>query len=132
VRSNRTDSLDEFLAFHQPVKSLPRAMGSIVMPQWKLVAVDHPQVPPLLISDRLRSQLVYFMTPPDTPGVPPLGDDEYWIARGDVTRWLMEGLFLLVSPLDTQNMTEVELSEEQEKLLNWLDRYKVEHVHVVE
>ncbi len=102
------------------------------MSHWKLTAVDHPEVPSLPISDRLRSQLVYFMTPPDTPGVPPLKEDEYWIARGDVTRWLMEGVFLLVSPLDTENMTEVELSEEQEALLNWLDQHKVEHVRVEE
>jgi hypothetical protein len=102
------------------------------MSQRKLVAVDHPEAPPLLLSDRLRSQLVYFMTTPDTPGIPALSEDEYWIARGDVTHWLMEGVFLLVSPLDTDNMTEVELSEEQEALLNWLDKYKIEHVRVTE
>ena len=102
------------------------------MSQRKLVAVDHPEVATLLISDRLRSQLVYFMTPPDAPGVPALGEDEYWIAREDVTRWLMEGVFVLVSPLDTENMTEVELSEEQEALLNWLDNYKVEHLRVMD
>ena len=49
-----------------------------------------------------------------------------------MTHWLMEGVFLLVSPLDTDNMTEVELSEEQETLLNWLDRHKVEHVRAAE
>jgi hypothetical protein len=102
------------------------------MSQWKLVAVDHPEVSPLPISDRLRSQLVYFMTTRDTPGIPAIGEDEYWIARGDVTRWLMEGVFLLVSPLDTENMTEVELSAEQETLLNWLDKHKIERVRLVE
>lgn len=109
-----------------------RVVGLIVMSERKIIAVDHPEAPPLLVSDRLRSQLVYFMTPPDTPGVPVLGENEYWFARADVTGWLMEGVFLLVSPLDTENMTEVELSEEQERLLNWLDRYKVEHVRVLE
>jgi hypothetical protein len=102
------------------------------MSQPQLVAVDHPEVTPLAISSRLRSQIVYFMTPPDTPGLPVLGEGEYWIARDDVTRWLMEGVFLLVSPLDTENMTEVELSEEQEGLLSWLDRNHVEHVRVVD
>ena len=102
------------------------------MSHWKVVAVDHPEVPPLRISDRLRSQLVYFMTTPDTPGIPPLGENEYWISRSDVTRWLMEGVFLLVSPLDTENMTEVELSEEQEALLSWLDRNKIEHIRMFE
>jgi hypothetical protein len=102
------------------------------MPQSKLVSVDHPEVNPLAISPRLRSQIVYFITPPDTPGVPALGESEYWIARDDVTHWLMEGVFLLVSPLDTDNMTEVELTEEQESLLSWLDKNHVEHVRVVE
>jgi hypothetical protein len=102
------------------------------MSKLKLYAVDHPQVPPLAISARLRSQLVYFMTPPDAAGIPPLGENEYWIARHDVTRWLMEGVFLLVSPLDTENVTEVELSEEQDAFLSWLDKHDVEHVRVVE
>ena len=38
----------------------------------------------------------------------------------------------LVSPLDTANMTEVELTEEQETVLGWLDRNQVQHVRVVE
>jgi hypothetical protein len=102
------------------------------MSQSKLISVDHNEVDPLPLSPRLRSQIVYFMTPPDTPGLPVLGEGEYWIARDDVTHWLMEGVFLLVSPLDTDNMTEVELSEEQEALLSWLDRHHVQHVRVVD
>ncbi len=39
---------------------------------YQLVSVDNPTAPPLPISPRLRSQLVYFMTPPDAPHVPPL------------------------------------------------------------
>lgn len=102
------------------------------MSQIKLVPVDHPEVAPLPITDRLRTQLVYFITPPESPGIPQLGEDEYWIARDDVTRWLIEGVFFLVSPLDTANMTEVELTEEQEALMVWLDRYHIQHVRVVE
>ena len=51
------------------------------MSQVKILSIDHPEVPPLDISSRLRSQLVYFMTTPDTPGVPALGEGEYWISR---------------------------------------------------
>jgi hypothetical protein len=102
------------------------------MSQVKILSVDHPEVPPLDISSRLRSQLVYFMTPPDVPGVPALGDGEYWISRKDVTHWLMEGVFLLVSPLDTDNMTEVELTEDQEALLSWLGSNKIQHIRVIE
>ncbi len=102
------------------------------MSQPLLVSVDHPEVKPLPISARLRTQLVYFMSSPDSDGVPPLGDSEYWIARHDVTKWLMEGIFYLVSPLDSGNVTDVELSEEQEAMLSWLGKYHVQHVRVVE
>jgi hypothetical protein len=101
------------------------------MARLTLVAVDQPGVAPLPISPRLRSQLSYFMTPADTPGLPPLGEDEYWVASADVARWLDEGVLYLVSPLDTANMTEVELSEEQEALLHWLRDHDVQHVRVV-
>jgi hypothetical protein len=102
------------------------------MSQTKLVSVDRPEAPALVVSGRLRSQLVYFMTMADSPGVPALGEYEYWIARNDVLKWLEEGVFHLVSPLDTENMTEVELTEEQETLLNWLDRNQIQHVQVVD
>jgi hypothetical protein len=102
------------------------------MSQLKLIAVDHPEIPALAISTRLRSQLVYFMTPPDTPGIPALGEGEYWLAGIEVSKWLSEGVLMLVSPLDTENMTEVELSEEQEVLLGWLDKHQVQHIRVVE
>jgi hypothetical protein len=98
----------------------------------KLVSLDHPHLAPLSISPRLRAQLVYFMTPPDTAGVPALGEGEYWFDREEVSRWLSEGVLLLVSPLDTENMTEVEISEEQEVLLGWLVKNHVRHVRVVE
>src|ERR1700742_4889762 len=97
-----------------------------------LVPIDHPEVVPRPLSPRLRSQLVYFMSPPDAEGVPPLAEDEYWFAAADVARWVEEGVFYLVSPLDTANMTEVELSEEQEALLLWLRDQGVCHVRVSE
>jgi hypothetical protein len=101
------------------------------MSEPRLVAVHRPEVAPLTISARLRAQLVYFMTPPGTPGIPELREDEFWIAREDVARWLDEGVFYLVSPLDSANSTEVELTEEQESLLSWLQKSGVQHVRVV-
>lgn len=101
------------------------------MARLALVAVDHPEVAPLPISPRMRSQLNYFLTPADTPGLPALGEGEYWIAAAEVARWLDDGVLYLVSPLDTANMTEVELSEEQETLLHWLSHHNVQHVRVV-
>ncbi|WP_165229885.1 hypothetical protein [Aquisphaera insulae] len=102
------------------------------MSQLKVLSVDHPEIPPLPISARLRSQLVYFMSPTDRDGVPELRDDEFWIASVDVTRWLMEGVFQLVSPLDTANTTDVELTDEQDAFLSWLDRGKTQHIRVIE
>ena len=98
----------------------------------KLVSVDQPGASPLSVSARLRSQLVYFMADATAAGVPPLGENEYWFNRQEVTKWLDEGVFYLVSPLDTANMTEVELTEEQEALLGWLDGNQIQHVRVVE
>jgi hypothetical protein len=98
----------------------------------KLIAVDKPEVGPLSISARLRSQLVYFMTSSSTAGVPPLGENEFWFARDEVAKWVDDGVFYLVSPLDSANMTEVELTEEQEAMLSWLARNDVQHVRAVE
>jgi len=102
------------------------------MSQIMLVAVDRPDAGRLPISPRLRSQVVYFMTPAGSAGVAQLGENEYWIASDDVARWLSEGVLLLVSPLDSENFTEVELSDEQEAMLEWLARNQVQHVRVVE
>jgi hypothetical protein len=86
----------------------------------------------LPISTRLRSQLVYFMTPTGTEGVPSLGENEFWFARHEIDKWLDDGVFYLVSPLDSANMTEVEITEEQEALLFWLNRNQIQHVRAVD
>lgn len=98
----------------------------------KVVSVDKPSVAPLVISPRLRGQLVYFMAPAGAAGVPELPEDEYRFDRDEVSRWLDEGVFYLVSPLDSANATEVELTEEQESFLAWLKANDVRHVRVVE
>jgi hypothetical protein len=96
-----------------------------------LVPLDQPNVKPLAISPRMRGQLVYFVAAP-LAGMPPLGENEYWFSRDEVRKWLDDGVFYLVSPLDSANMTEVELTEEQEIMLNWLDKNQVKHVRVSE
>lgn len=95
-------------------------------------AVDRPDEPMRPISARLRGQLVYFASPAGSPGAPELGDGEYWFTAAEVEKWLGEGVFYLVSPLDTANMTEVELSEEQEEFLGWLARAEIRHVRIME
>jgi hypothetical protein len=97
---------------------------------YRLLAVDNPQAPALEISARLRSQLVYFMTPPDAPHVPPLAASDYWIDAQQTAQWLEDGVIDVVSPLDEAHRTVVELSEEQEMFLEWLATYQVQHVRV--
>ena len=102
------------------------------MARLELIPIDHPEVKPFSISARLRSQLVYFMVDPGSAGVPALAEHEFWFAREEVARWSDEGVFYLVSPLDLANRTEVELTEEQEALLQWLNKHDVQHVRVAE
>lgn len=97
---------------------------------YQLVPVDNSAAPPLAISERLRSQLVYFMTPPDEPHVPPLQPQDYWIDATQSTQWFADGVFDLVSPLDGEHRTTIELSEEQETLLEWLTTHHIQHIRV--
>lgn len=96
----------------------------------KLIPLDRPGLAPYPLSERLRGQLVYFQSGPDAPGRPELAEGEYWFDRDEVARWLDDGVFHLVSPLDSENATEVELSEEQEDLLGWLAANQVRHARV--
>ena len=97
---------------------------------YQLVPVDHPTASPLAISARLRSQLVYFMTPPDEPHVPPLQPNDYWIDATHSVQWCADGVFELVSPLDGEHRTVIELSEEQEGLMEWLTTHHIQHIRV--
>ena len=94
--------------------------------------INRQGVSPRELTSRFRSQLVYFMSSNGEPGVPALGEGEFWFATDQVAQWLDDGVFYLVSPLDTANMTEVELTEEQEDFLQWLSTNQVQHVRIVE
>ena len=96
----------------------------------RLVPVDNASAPPLEISARMRSQLVYFMTPADEPQVPPLQDHDYWIDARQTAQWLEEGALEVVSPLDEEHQAVVELSEEQEIFLEWLAEHQIQHIRV--
>lgn len=102
------------------------------MSKIRLVPLDRPDVAPLAISPRLRSQLVYFHAPADGSGVPALGPGEMYFREEEVAEWYNDGVISLVSPLDTDNKTEVELSEEQETMLGWLKSNNVRHVRLEE
>ena len=93
-------------------------------------AAARPELEPLEMSDRFRTDVAYFMTPPGKHGVPKLPEGEYWIRRDDAQLWYDDGVVEVVSPLDSEHHTEFEVNEEQEEFLKWLLDNEVEHVRV--
>jgi len=72
------------------------------------------------------------MTPSGEGGAPTLAAQEYWISLPNARTWYDEGVFSLVSPLDSENQTEIELSEEQEDWLAWMIKNEVERVRLTD
>lgn len=97
-----------------------------------VIAVDKPDVPPWSMPERFRHEITYFMTPAGETGVPTLAPGEYWIGLTNARTWYDEGVFSLVSPLDSENKTEIELSDEQEDWLAWMIKHEVERVRVTD
>ena len=93
-------------------------------------AVSQPDLPPFKMSDRFRTEIAYFMSIPGEHGAPLLSEGEYWVSLANSRSWLDEGMISLVSPLDSQNRTEVEISEEHEAWLEWMLRHQVERVRL--
>jgi hypothetical protein len=93
-------------------------------------AVERPELAPLEMPARFAHDVAYFMTPKGERGAPPLAGGEYWIDLDEARRWLAEGVLLLVSPLDSENQAEVEISEEQEKWLEWMVANGVQRVRL--
>jgi len=96
----------------------------------KVIAVDRPELAPLEMPARFKHDIAYFMTPPGEQGIGPLEAGHYWVRLEDAQRWLDEGVLTLVSPLDSENQAEAELSEEQEEWLQWMVENCVEHVRL--
>ncbi|RMF86996.1 MAG: hypothetical protein D6736_13800 [Nitrospinota bacterium] len=101
------------------------------MATYRLHPLDKTDVEPFPISERLRSQLHYFAGPPDHPAAPPdLKPGEYWFHIPELESYLEQGAFSVISPLDLANATEIELSEEQEALLQWLVTHEIRHTRL--
>ncbi len=96
----------------------------------QVFAVGRPELAPLEMPSRFKHDIAYFMTPPGEQGVPVLPDAEYWVKLDDARRWLDEGVLMLVSPLDSENQAEAEITEEQERWLEWMVANHVEHVRL--
>jgi hypothetical protein len=95
-------------------------------------SVQQPDLAPWRMPGRFRHEITYFMTPAGEPGVPALASGEYWVRLDNARTWYDDGVFSLVSPLDSENQTEIELSEEQEEWLAWMLEHRVEHVRLEE
>jgi hypothetical protein len=96
----------------------------------RVFADGRPELAPLEMPARFRHDIAYFMTPFGEQGVPPLSAGQYWVRLEDARRWLDEGVLSLVSPLDSQNRTEVEISDEQQTWLEWMVANQVELVRL--
>jgi hypothetical protein len=96
----------------------------------QIIPLDVPGIVPMVMPDRFRKEIVYFMTPADGNGAPACGNHEYWVRLEDSERWLDDGFFTLVSPLDAESVAEIELSEDQERWLEWMVQNQISHVRV--
>jgi hypothetical protein len=93
-------------------------------------AVNRPDLAPLEMPERFRTDVAYFMTPCGEQGVDKLPPGEYWIRLQEARRWLDEGVVLVVSPLDSLHQTEFELADEQENWLRWMVENEIERVRL--
>ncbi|MFO0919250.1 MAG: hypothetical protein U0872_13175 [Planctomycetaceae bacterium] len=96
-----------------------------------VVAVDQSGVPRCPMPDRFRHDVTYFATPAGMQDAPQsLADGEYWIRADDARRILDDGVIVIVSPLDSASRTEIEITEDQERWLEWLVEHAIQHVRI--
>ncbi len=94
-------------------------------------AVDRPDLPAFSMPDRFRHDVTYFATPAGNGEAPAkLGEGEYWIHLAEARTTLDDGIFRLVSPLDSDHTTEIEISEEQERWLEWMVEHQIQHIRL--
>lgn len=94
-------------------------------------AVNHPELPPFTMPDRFRHDVTYFATPAGEQGAPePLGHREYRIRRDDAEQIYDDGVIRIVSILDSDHRTELEITEEQERWLQWMLENGIQHVRI--
>lgn len=93
-------------------------------------AVNRPEVPVLKLSPRFRHDVTYFASHPTDLGRPALPQGEYYIILEEARATLDDGVFRIVSPLDSDNRTELEITEEQEDWLKWIVEHQVEHIRL--
>ena len=92
-------------------------------------SMTHPELAGFAMPDRFRHDVTYFATPAGTGNAPAkLGDGEFWIPLDEARITLDDGVIRLVSPLDSEHTTEIEITEEQERWLEWMIQHEVQHI----
>lgn len=99
------------------------------MTKYHVIPLDKTEIAPYEISATLRNQLPYF-----TDGrIHDAGNsDEFVFPIARTSELLEDGVFYVISPLDDQNQAEIEITEEQEDLLEWLVSNRIEQVRITE
>lgn len=99
------------------------------MTKYHVIPLDKPEIAPYEISATLRKQLPYF-----TEGrIHDTGStDQFLFPIARTSELLEDGVFYVVSPLDDQNQAEIEITDEQEDLLEWLVSNQIEDVRIIE
>ena len=94
-------------------------------------AIEKPQLPPFEMPARFKHDITYFVTQAGEKGVPDcIAEGEWWVRREDARRIYDEGVIRIVSPLDSANTAELEITEEQEAWLHWMIQHEIEHLRL--
>lgn len=100
-------------------------------PTVMVIALDGSPASPCPMPARFRHDITYFATHPGLQDAPAhLPEGEYWIRREDSARILEDGVLTIVSPLDSASRTEIEITEDQERWLEWLQKHQIQHVRL--
>ena len=99
------------------------------MPRYFVSPIEKPEIEPFEITAELRTQLQYFTTGETRD---PKKPNEYFFPLLRTRELLEDGVFYMVSPLDSQNKSEIEITLEQEIFLEWIVEKEVENIRVEE
>ena len=99
------------------------------MPRYFVSSIEKPEIEPFEITAELRVQLQYFTTGETRD---PERLNEYFFPLLRSRELLEDGVFYMVSPLDSQNQSEIEITLEQEIFLEWIVEKGIEKITVEE
>jgi hypothetical protein len=93
----------------------------------KVFATNRPDVPPIEMPERFRTEIVYFAAASDAAPPPPLASGEYYVPQASAAEFLDTLVIEIISPLAAAS-AEVDVSEDQERWLRWMLDHGIERV----